>query len=451
VIGVIGWTFTLIDFLLVAFIILRFRPHPLLSLHALLFWAYLIALNNVHVWTEAAVYYDSLIYFLLHLLLLIYLTVFLLLSINRLPSQEFFRTIRDLPIGSLAGCLWAWLAVRIWLLFTYGMASFNLLAVRDLIEASYIDTALNVFMGIIALGAFLAVVVKLGLQQRSVLHPWVIVPASVFFLFACLFNELGSARRFLLLLFFLLVLTVMSQQRNLWPTPKTILSGVLSAMVLFGMSEYYQQIRHNAENLPEVIPLINQGDISSIMEAAAIYFTPATENDNALATIDNLEIRFGPMQSLYDLTAYQVEHLKTTHGAVLAQALINAMPSFLLRNKDYVNTDHVIAEAFEMEDTDLPTGILACLQSEVAWFAYFISPALILLLIRVYSAALVKTYSIILRIVFLCMGGLTASYLEEVPDGILGNLRDVALFVVVVFALRVAAQFVRPTASASPG
>jgi hypothetical protein len=434
-IDAIGIIFTLVDLLVIVYIILNSRPHPLIALHALLFWAFVVALNTIQVSIQVVVYKDNLVYLLVHVLLFLYLSLLLMvgtLAFERGDGKNFVYAIEGIPARIVFFCLSMWISFRMYLLFKYGLASFNLLATRDLIDADYTETAISTLLWYLAFGSFLTVVAKMVLNWRTLLNPWLVLPASVFFIFAVVFNELGSARRFLLLLVCLLTLVMHTRQQRILPSHRTVLVAVFCSILVLGIAEYFQQIRHNHENLPEIIPLMNQGEF---VEAARLYLTPSVETGNDLATTDNLEIRTGPFQVLFAMTSSQIENATSTHGAVLGQSIINAIPSFFMSNKDYVNADQIIADAFELEDTDLPTGILASFQSDLGFFGYMAAPILFVLLLRTYGKAVVASENFMLRIVFLSVAVLTSSYLEDVPDALLSNARDVAMLILIIFLL----------------
>jgi hypothetical protein len=204
--------------------------------------------------------------------------------------------------------------------------------------------------------------------------------------------------------------------------------AVFCSILFLGIAEYFQQIRHNHEILPDIIPLMNQGEF---VEAARLYLTPTVEPANDVTISDNL--RTGPFEVLFAMTFSQIENETSTNGAVLAQSITNAVPSSLMRNKEYINADQIIADAFELEDTDLPTGILASFQSDLGFFGYLGAPILVVLLLRIYGKAVVHSENCMVRIVFLSVAVLTASYLEDVPDALLSNARDVAMLIVIIF------------------
>jgi hypothetical protein len=393
--------------------------------------------------TGAAVYENSVVYVLVHTLLAIYLAVFLVvgtLVFKANDTKPFLDTIAAIPKSVLSLCLTLWLGFRLYLLSKYGLASFNLLAVRELTDASYVDIGINTLLWYIALGSFLSFVIKASLDLRTLWNLFLVVLSSAFFIFAVVFNEMGSARRFLIQLLFLVTLVLLSKQQRLLPQPKTILTTMLFALMLFGLAEYFQQIRENHLNLPEIIPLMNQGEF---IEAAVLYLTPTLESENALATLDNIQIRFGPFQVLYEITVRQVDRWAMTYGAVVIQSVLNVTPSLAVTNKEYVNADHIIAEAFDLEDVDLPTGILASLQSDFSFFGFLVAPLVIALLLRLYGKGINKTDNHILQIVFLSAAGLTASYVEEVPDAIFTNAREVCVFITIVFVFRKLASLAR--------
>jgi hypothetical protein len=446
---VISVVFSALDFLLILFVILKHRPHPIATVHALVVWAFIVGFETISTLMGVVTYEDTLTYLLVHVLLLTYFSVFLLCSVLVLPAngtETFLAAIQKLSTSSLLICISLWLSFRIHLLFKYGVGSFNLLAMRDFVGATYFEASLITFLWHVALGAFLAYVVKIGIEFRNILNPWLLLPNGAFFIFACLFNEIQSARRFLVLLCFLLGLVILYSQRDRLPSLRTIVIVTLLGIMTLGMAEYFMKIRKNAADNPEIVSLMSQGDVASIVEAGLQYLTPTDESSESFATADNLQERTSPFQTLYAITERQLLHLTVTKGDLATQSVLNVIPSAFAPYKETINGDHIIAEAFDLPDIDLATGILASMQSEISFLGYLVTPLIMALIIRLYSNGIVRTSSPSLRIVFLSYCVLTASYVEDLPDAILENFRDATVLIVVVIVFSYFIKVIRQAA-----
>jgi hypothetical protein len=133
----IAVSFTLIGFFCIGFVTLKLKPNPLYCLHAVLFWGFVVGFNSLSAWANDT-RNDQSIYILVHLLLLAYLTIYLwFASILSSPSEtdSLFSSIRSLTPTTLALSMIPWLVFRIYLLIKYGAASFQLLALRQEVDA----------------------------------------------------------------------------------------------------------------------------------------------------------------------------------------------------------------------------------------------------------------------------------------------------------------------------
>src|SRR5687767_14294500 len=84
---VISVVFSVLDFLLILIVILKHRPHPIATVHALVVWAFIVGFETISTLMGVVTYEDTLIYLLVHVLLLTYFSVFLFCSVLVLPSN----------------------------------------------------------------------------------------------------------------------------------------------------------------------------------------------------------------------------------------------------------------------------------------------------------------------------------------------------------------------------
>ena len=204
------------------------------------------------------------------------------------------------------------------------------------------------------------------------------------------------------------------------------------------MAEFYQQIRFNLFE-PEFLSLVNEGDIFNIPRAVFVYFTlePSVQHTvvsvESFATVENLAERFSPFQVMYAISERQIANFITTNGQIVLQSFYNVIPSAFLPLKETKNADEFIAQAYDLEDTDLPTGILASFQSDTSWAAFVLTPLLMVVLIAGYKKLLLISQDSLSKLVLLGLCILTATYIEALFDAVLVNLRD--LMVLLAFSM----------------
>jgi hypothetical protein len=441
----IAVSFTLIGFFCIGFVTLKLKPNPLYCLHAVLFWGFVVGFNSLSAWANDT-RNDQSIYILVHLLLLAYLTIYLwFASILSSPSEtdSLFSSIRSLTPTTLALSMIPWLVFRIYLLIKYGAASFQLLALRQEVDASYLEASLNTLLLYPALGAFFAYIIKAVFDPRTLLNPLITALSSFIFLFVCLFSELLSSRRFMFSILVLIgLILVYRQEASLkMLRPRIFMMGGLLGLITLALAEFYQQIRYNLFE-PEFLSLINEGDILSIARAVFVYFTLEASVQHTVvpvesfATVENLMERFSPFQVMYAISERQIDDFTTTNGRILLQSFYNVIPSAFLPLKETKNADEFIAEAYDLEDTDLPTGILSSFQSDISWAAFVLTPLLMVVLISGYKKLLLSSQDSLSKLVLLGLCILTATYVEALFDAVLVNLRDLMLLLAFGMMLR---------------
>jgi hypothetical protein len=294
-----------------------------------------------------------------------------------------------------------------------------------------------------ALGAFFAYIIKAVFDPRTLLNPLITALSSFIFLFVCLFSELLSSRRFMFSILVLIgLILVYRQEASLkMLRPRIFMMGGLLGLITLALAEFYQQIRYNLFE-PEFLSLINEGDILSIARAVFVYFTLEASVQHTVvpvesfATVENLMERFSPFQVMYAISERQIDDFTTTNGRILLQSFYNVIPSAFLPLKETKNADEFIAEAYDLEDTDLPTGILSSFQSDISWAAFVLTPLLMVVLISGYKKLLLSSQDSLSKLVLLGLCILTATYVEALFDAVLVNLRDLMLLLAFGMMLR---------------
>ena len=424
---------------------LKVKPNPLYCLHAILFWGFVVGYNTLSAWANDTGN-DSSIYIFVHLLLLVYLAIYLLFAaIWSSPSETdtLFASIRSLTTKTLALSMLPWLIFRIYLLAKYGAASFQLLALRQEVDASYLEASLNTLLLYPALGAFFAYVIKGVFDPRSLLQPLITALSLFIFLFVCLFGELLSSRRFMFSILVLIALALVYRQGAPNPIlrPRILIMAGFLGLITLALAEFYQQIRFNLFE-PEFLSLVNEGDIFSIARAVFVYFTlePSVQHTvvpvESFATVENLTERFSPFQVMYAISERQIDNPITTNGQIFFQSFYNVIPSAFLPLKETKNADEFIAQAYDLEDTDLPTGILASFQSDISWAAFVLTPLLMVMIIAGYKKLLLSSQDSLSKLVLLGLCILTATYIEALFDAVLVNLRDLVVLLAFSMILR---------------
>jgi hypothetical protein len=415
--------FAVVDFLLILLTVFTVRLNLFAVLHALLFWAFIVAFHVITVFVLAP-QYDLMMYLLVQTLLTVYLGIFLVTSASW-GASDLLGRIRAIPYSVILVVLLPWLAFKCYLLGRYGLASFSLLALRAQIDAFYWEAVLNSLFWYFALGGFLAFVIRAASDAKAFGQLPVLMASTAVFVFASVFGEVGGARRFILTVAALGILTLVARQRPL--RVRTLMTMVLILVLSLIAVEYYQHIRVNATD-PQVMTLLAEGEIAE----GIVAYLALPEDDDATVTYRNFQERVSPFEILYAISAQQIDHRRLLWGAATRQSFINVIPSIFYPEKETINADAVLAEAFDWEPIDLPTGVLAMFQADWSWVAYLITPVLFAYLIRGYSGLLLWSDNHFLRLLFLAGTVLTATYVEEVFDAILINVRDILPLVLLI-------------------
>lgn len=413
--------FALAEALLILTLVRYLRPHLFITLHAVVFWAVIVVFNGVSTWTLDA-RYDTTTYLLVHTLVLFYLVV--VLASGVLLKRSVIGAIESIPNRAINVCVGLWLAFRLYLLSKYGVASFNLLAFREDVGASYWEAALISMLWYLAFGALLAFVVKAAIRPR-ILFTLQVLPAVAVLIFAVLFNEVAGARRLLFVLLALGGLVAIYHHGFRW---KPLFLSVIACIPLVAAAEYYQRIRTNIVD-EQVVEAIQDGNwITALRQYIG--------GEQSSSTLENLQERFSPFKVLYVITEQQLDRGTTTNGRLIAQSFENVAPALLAPNKEVRNADEQLAEAFDaLPRTDLPSGTLAMLQSDMHFLAYLISPLFITFLIWAYSR-LMLTDSPTLRIAFLGLAIGAAQSIEHLMDSLLVSARDAIVLVAFIWIAR---------------
>jgi hypothetical protein len=415
--------FAVVDFLLILLAVATLRLNLFAVLHALLFWAFIVAFHVITAFVLEP-QYDLMIYLLVQTLLTVYLGIFLMTSASW-EAPDVLERIRGTPYSVILVTLLPWLTFKCYLLGRYGLASFSLLAFRTQIDAFYWEAALNSLFWYFALGGFLAFVIRVASDAKAFRQLPVLMASAAVFVFASAFGEVGGARRFILTVAALGILTLVARERFL--RVRTLMTTVLILVLSLIAVEYYQHIRVNATD-PRVIALMAEGEIA---EGIVAYLT-LPEDDDPTVTYRNFQERVSPFEILYAMSAQQIDGGPLLWGAATQQSFINVIPSILYPEKETINADTVLAQAFDWEPIDLPTGVLAMFQADWSWMAYLITPVLFAYVIRGYSTLLLWSDNHFVRLLFLAGTVLTATYVEEVLDAILINARDILPLVLLI-------------------
>jgi hypothetical protein len=379
-----GVLFAALDTLVVAWAFRRRTFSLWISLHLVLFVAFVV-LFNLAALVVADLRYEPPLFLAVNALVFVYLAV--LAGLGRvlrthLPSNGAQLAALDrVPEWQLWMWLLLWLAFKAYLYPRYGLHSFQLLRVRDSVGIPYWEAALNALLGFPALGAFLAFLLRAARSPHVLLKVHLAAPALAFFVLFGLTNEVEGTRRFFAaLLVWTAIGTCHAARFRLRPRHVALSAGLLAAAV--GFSEYFQRIRGN------MVPMTSSSGTGESLPGFVRYLAPRPEA--AVLTLENLHERDNPFRLLYQVTGLQATYRAGTGGALTLQALANVAPALAVEGKSYVSHDDILVATYGLDGNDVTAVPLLSLQSDFSYLAYLLTPLLYVGLVWVYAAALVR-------------------------------------------------------------
>ena len=417
-----------------AYTINKYRPHIFITLHVLIFWVFILIFNGVRTYLMNPDYSVD-VYFIVHTLVMFYLLTMILIGVKyKNRSNNLIEEISRIPYSSIVSSISAWLIFHIYIIRAYGLAGLNLYSYRIEIGAPYWVLMVNSYLWYFAFGGFLVFIIRMSVKPLSVLKPLAILSASAFFLFAVIFNEVQSARRFLLMIGVLFVLIAFYRYGR-----RAFLYRLAVLIPLIFVGEYWQLIRKNISN-PEFIYAVEDKEYSSAM---LIYLDP-TRGIETRSTIEGLSDRLSPFSILYSVSAQQLEDGTLTYGKILSRSLLNVVPALLVSNKETINADQQLAQAFKaLPDDDIASGLLVVVQADFGPLAYGLVPLLISFLILAYAGRITHHKYSGLKILFLALAIGTAQIIEELPDALLVNIRDMLAIITIIYSFKIATTTIK--------
>lgn len=413
-------------------LLLRRSCDFLLSLHLVQFWVLVFLFEGVSLLIADSAYTIE-VFILAVTVCLAYMVVFALgfqvihalTTRSDLPDDPVFETaLNRLRPKHVFLVLGVWLAFKTYLVVKYGEVGFNILATRQAIGADVLDVALNSMLTYPAVGGFVVLLIRWGwgLDRRNLLA---IALAFGFLLLYVLTGEVSGVRRFIIALS-VIVLLSMGYARGFRVSAKQALWLVVLAGVVAMLSQFYLNVRGNLSDR-RVQVLMRSGEPSAIAEGFQLLFDPNLRGSPA-SLRENLQERYSPFTVVYDITFLQLDSSRSTNGQIWAQSFANAVPFFLVPDKQNVNADQILASVFGFPLVDLPAGVLALSQAEFSFPGILLAPGPYLLMF-LWGYILLRSRNPLVLLAAIGTITLGAAAVEEVFDTFIVALRDLLVIV----------------------
>lgn len=431
-----GSFFAVIDLFVIIYFIKKQNPAFFIALHLLAFWAFIIFFNLISM-TSNDFGFNIFEFLFINVLLLTYIVLFPIIYLRFnwkfLNNKRFIEYLINVETRIISILLTAWVVFKFYLIFKYGIYSFFLLWFREEMQIPYWEVALNSLLLYPALGAFFVLLAKAVYRIKFLFNPFVLIPALFFFLFTVIFNEIAGSRRFVVFLGFWIVLVYLYKTKlkfNLKLIVFLILFGGLS----LAFAQYFQLIRENTFD-PNIQTLLYSDAPGDVLLAIQTILTEP--NKYYASTEENLQTRFSPFIVLYSINHSQFTTFTFTYGKLLKQSVENVLPAILVPGKEYINADDIICETYHYPKDDLPSGVLASLQSDFFLFGFFIAPFIYFWFFYFYNFMINKYYTKSKFIVLTSFAMLifTSLYTESLIDSMLVNIRDFATLLFIYFVI----------------
>ena len=115
-----------------------------------------------------------------------------------------------------------------------------------------------------------------------------------------------------------------------------------------------------------------------------------------------------------------------------------------MSNKETINADQQLAQAFKaLPDDDIASGLLVVVQADFGPLAYGLVPLLISFLILAYAGRITHHKYSGLKILFLALAIGTAQIIEELPDALLVNIRDMLAIITIIYSFKIATTTIK--------
>lgn len=328
-----------------------------------------------------------------------------------------------------------WILCKGFLITRYGEAAFQALARREEVGMGYLIASIDSLLMYPAFGSFVIYFCTRILGKRHhkrFFELLLLVTALIFFIFSVVFSLDLGVRRVITFLLIIYVLTMIHrmQYRNILKATVYVV-GLIPLLFVFYM--YYQSIRWNVYD-PNINSMLLYGNVRQVIKGIGLSLIPQNQFKSGL--VMNVEERKGPFSVLHQVIMKQVDKGETTKGKFIAQSVNNVVPAFVSKEKITINADEILSSVYDLPPIDLPTSILAILQSECFFFGFIITSLLFLGLFLLYSKLLLfLPTSVLFRATVIGLLFKTAYFAESSLDVIFVDIRNLIFICAVSFIL----------------
>jgi len=329
------WLFLAVSLLAlvpVPWLLARYRPPLPVSAHLVFFWLMMPVYGAIGAGVPWNTVDTGAVWFAF-MLLFLYVSMFVLAAMKLLPtamrSERLVDMAECMPMASISVVLWLWVVTKLALLTLYGPHALQLLGDNDVPR---LLKDLGYLFNYVAVGAFFLLLLGYGNRHRRKGQLVSIAGALIFFALYVGLNEVGGARRFMLLTALLVFLTALHRRNYRLLDSHVWVVGMVVGLTFIVASEYFQSIRNNEWFFPGQTNVVAPGRLTHL-------FNPSYDNKETLLS-KNLGVRQTGMAHLYATVVF-VEQDGLLRGAASWQSLLNTVPRVLWLNKVTVNPDDI--------------------------------------------------------------------------------------------------------------
>lgn len=349
-----------------------------------------------------------------------------------------------------------WFVFKVYLVDKYGVK--GIIALQGTVSKEvavthfgFLDTALARYVTYVAVGASVAMVIRIATSCRRTKSIHGIVFVGFLLTFLVLGEAEVGARRFVMLLA-IIALLVRASHMNITPYRFLLnrwLTVTFVVVAILGVSVWFQNVRNNIYH-PEVIEQIASPTLVGVAKTAWLIATTRLEEEGEPISL----LRPGPFELLYVLIEKQAEQGVTTRGELLTTSLEMIVPRVWVGDsKISINSDEIIHDKYGIEpkglylSPDLAASPLAIFLSDFGFWGVLVAPLPLLLSFILYTAPFRRRrVSPVVTLLSLSFLFVTAANVEGDLVTVLASMRDYLFGLIVIIlalvVLRVLGQVV---------
>jgi hypothetical protein len=337
----------------------------------------------------------------------------------------------------LKAAFYAWIIIKSYLFLKYGAGAFSDFKVYSPIgpELTYAlwETPIVTFISIFSIGASIIFVIKVATINGYLKRIDLLVPFLLYIVVNAISHDIAiGPRRFILLLFIVYFFSISWKG---WSSPENAFQiswkkFIILAIVVFGLTGYYQLIRNNIFR-PEIVELISSPNPVDFTRGLlnALVIAPEDQRIETTATF----FREGPFDILYQV----VEKLETgnpgTRGEISYNSLLMVMPRMIVGDtKTDLNADDFFASKMGItplgpfDRPDIATSMPAIFIADFGIIGAIMAPIIMLFIAIIFALSLAnqKNLNPLLILFLFSMLVTIAGSVEGDIVAVLANLRN---------------------------